>query len=109
MQISSDSKISECQNETKLKTFELDRIQLLYEEALKTKKEAGIQYDLLSRKFEVNDSSETGLQHTRTRTRTHAHAHTHMRAHCYAGNCLLAVQYGLVLPKGDMGTRGHGN
>jgi len=53
LQISSDSKISECHNEAKLKAFELDRVQLLYEESLTTVKEYSMKNDVLSNKLEA--------------------------------------------------------
>merc|ERR1712168_944184 len=53
LQISSDSKISECHNEAKLKSFELDRVQLLYEESLTTTKEYAMKNDVLSNKLDA--------------------------------------------------------
>lgn len=54
LKVISDSKTSEVKNEAKLKSFELDRVQLLYEESLKSNKELMMQNDLLSKKFEVS-------------------------------------------------------
>lgn len=53
LQLSSDSKIAESQNEVKLKSFELDRVQLLHEEALNNVKQMVLQNDTLSKKMET--------------------------------------------------------
>lgn len=53
LQISSDSKIADCQNEAKQKAFELDRVQMLHEELLNNGKQLGFQNDTLSKKMEV--------------------------------------------------------
>lgn len=53
LQLSSESKIAESQNEVKLKSFELDRVQLLHEEALNNVKQMVLQNDTLSKKMEV--------------------------------------------------------
>ena len=53
MQISSDNKAAEHQNQAKLKSFEFDRIQLLHEESLRNIKEMGMQNDTLAKKLEV--------------------------------------------------------
>jgi len=54
LQISSDSKIADTHNSCKLKSFELDRIQLMHEEALKNNKHIILQNDTLSQKIEVS-------------------------------------------------------
>ena len=53
LQLSSDSRVSDTHNEMKLKSFELDRMQLLYEESLKTNKNLSHQNDTLALKMEV--------------------------------------------------------
>lgn len=53
LQLSSDSRVSDTHNEMKLKSFELDRMQLLYEESLKTNKNLTHQNDTLALKMEV--------------------------------------------------------
>ena len=53
VQLSSDSRVSDTHNEMKMKSFELDRIQLLYEESLKNNKSLAHQNDTLALKMEV--------------------------------------------------------
>lgn len=53
LQISSDNKAAEHQNQAKLKSFEFDRVQLLHEESLRNIKEMGMQNDTLAKKLEV--------------------------------------------------------
>jgi len=53
LQINADNKMSEVKNESKLKCFELDRIQLLYQEALNNVKQMTIQNDTMAKKIET--------------------------------------------------------
>ncbi|XP_066920860.1 progesterone-induced-blocking factor 1-like [Clytia hemisphaerica] len=53
LQISSDSKVSDVHNDFKMKAFEHDRVQLLYEESLNNNKALMQQNDALSQKIEA--------------------------------------------------------
>ncbi|XP_047127127.1 progesterone-induced-blocking factor 1 isoform X1 [Hydra vulgaris] len=53
LQISTSSKVSEKENESQMKSFELDRIQLLHEEAMKNCKQMSLQNETLSKKVET--------------------------------------------------------
>ena len=49
-----DTKISELQNELKIKAFEAERTQMVYEETLKTLKQSQLDVDKLQKKMEVS-------------------------------------------------------
>ena len=51
-------RLSELQSEVKLKTFEFDRIQLLYEENLKTLKTTQIELEKIEKKNDVRSFFE---------------------------------------------------
>ena len=62
LQLSSDAKYSECSNELKLKSFEVDRVQMLYEEALKNSKQTGINYEAAQTKLQALQKEFYSLQ-----------------------------------------------
>ena len=51
--MSTDSKISEVNNGAKIKHFEAERTQMLYEETVRNMKEVQIENEKLSKKLEV--------------------------------------------------------
>ena len=53
-QSTNEVRLGELQSEIKLKTFELDRLQLLYEENLKSLKSSQIEIEKLQKKNDVN-------------------------------------------------------
>lgn len=53
LQAASDSKVTELQSELKLKQFELDRSQMLYEEASQSLKQANVDTTKYQHKLEV--------------------------------------------------------
>jgi len=64
VQLSSDSRVSDTHNEMKMKSFELDRMQLLYEESLKTNKSLAHQNDTLALKMETLSKEYYELKNT---------------------------------------------
>ncbi|XP_060607865.1 progesterone-induced-blocking factor 1-like [Ruditapes philippinarum] len=66
LQLSGDSRVSDTANELKLKTFELERTQLLQEETVKNFKETQLEVEKLTKKAEVLTkeyySQQTGLE-----------------------------------------------
>lgn len=66
LQMSGDGRVSDLANELKLKTFELERCQLLQEETVKNLKECQLEVEKLSKKAEVLTkeyySQQTGLE-----------------------------------------------
>lgn len=55
LQTANDSTVSEVQSELKLKSFELERTQIVYEETLRNFKENQLEVEKLQKKIEVND------------------------------------------------------
>ena len=53
LQVSADSKVSELHNETRLKGFEAERTQMVYEETCRTLKETQLEHEKLQKKLEV--------------------------------------------------------
>lgn len=58
--MSGDSRVSDLANELKLKTFELERTQLLQEETVKNLKESQLEVEKLSKKAEVSEGQMEG-------------------------------------------------
>ena len=53
LQVSGDSRVSDLANELKLKSFETERTQLVYEETVKNLKESQLEVEKLQKKTEV--------------------------------------------------------
>ena len=53
MQMKADNTMSEMNNEVKLKSFESQRTQMVYEETVRTLKESQLENEKLSKKLEV--------------------------------------------------------
>ena len=51
--MSGDSRVSDVANELKLKSFEIERLQLVYEETVKNFKESQLDVEKLQKKTEV--------------------------------------------------------
>ena len=60
LQASTDTKTSELRNEVKLKAFEAERLQIVYEESVRTLKECQLENEKLQKKLQVRAGS-TGL------------------------------------------------
>ena len=54
MQISHDNKMSELINEVKLKAFEAERTQMVYEETVRNLKDCQVENEKLCKKLEVS-------------------------------------------------------
>ena len=52
-QVSSDNRMSELQNETRIKSFEAERTQMVYEETVRTLKETQLESEKAQKKLEV--------------------------------------------------------
>ena len=58
LQVTGDGKLSELQNEVKLRSFECERTQLVYEETVRTLKEAQLDLEKKQSKLEVEKHFE---------------------------------------------------
>ncbi|XP_074649605.1 progesterone-induced-blocking factor 1-like [Tubulanus polymorphus] len=67
LQISGDNKLSEVQNDLKIKSFELERTQMVYEETVKHLKECQIENEKLQKKTEALTKEYYALQTTTER------------------------------------------
>lgn len=52
--MNSDSKISDLSNDVKIKAFEVERIQIVYDEAMKNFRESQLENDKTTKKLEVS-------------------------------------------------------
>lgn len=60
MQMSHDNKMTEVINEVKLKAFEAERTQMVYEETVRNLKDCQLENEKMSKKLEVIHSSQRG-------------------------------------------------
>ncbi|ELU12770.1 hypothetical protein CAPTEDRAFT_192595 [Capitella teleta] len=66
-QMNSDSKISDLSNDVKIKAFEVERIQIVYDEAMKNFRESQLENDKTTKKLEVLTKEYFTLQTTMER------------------------------------------
>ncbi|XP_002737941.1 progesterone-induced-blocking factor 1-like [Saccoglossus kowalevskii] len=64
VQVEADNKTADLRNETKLKTFEAERTQMVHEETVKTLRQCQLENDKYQKKIEVLTQEYYGLQNT---------------------------------------------